>query len=857
MKQRAMRIEAGLPAYLWPWITMTAGYLMNRTPLENYNWKTPFELATGKKPNLAHLVQFGAKAYPIDKHIPKREKSRAKAHIGFLVGYDSTNIYLIWIPSQHKVIRTRDVTFNEDLRYLPHEIDAAQLVSEPFLLDDTLDIPWGDFTRLTEIESDSDEEEFFELAPTGSVVTNKEPIDAEADVPGYLPSPSASSRGDTPQATPLPSSPESFSPETRPALPSGQPQSIDTTPLEHSPPPSASIPKPKHWQKTTLDESNVLPEGSKRTRKPNPRHEAYFNALDGAQAGMQAFNNAFIAALVKEKRPHRDNLLPEPKNYKQMLKHPESTGFLRAMNTEVSDLQKKGTWKVVSSTAAKEVGKTAIPTTWVYKYKFDNDGHLLKHKARLCARGDLQQTTQDVYAATLAIRIFRALMAIVTAFGMSTRQYDAVNAFANSDIDEPTFCKTPEGWNGQSGMLLQLLKALYGLKQSPSLWYKHLSATLIELGLEPVSGIECLFTNDYMLVFFYVDDIAVLYYPRYIKQVDAFEKRLFAAYEMRNLGELEWFLGIRITRDREQQTMSLCQDSYIDKLTSKFNITTTAKAPGLSLSSYLPMQKHEETATPQLIYTYQQLVGSINFAAVTTRPDIAFSASKLAEFLRNPSSYHTEQAYRVLRYLHHTKNYAIVFNGQADKPEHVFLDSSDASFADDVDTRQSSNGYCFKLFNGLIDWKASKQKTVTTSSTEAELLAMSITANTKMWWDRFFQELQLNVGGITYIECDNRQTIRAFSKPGAQLTTKLRHVDIHRHWLRQEVQKGTIHIEWTATTKILADGLTKMLPPQRHQEFIKLIGLEPIDLAGKEEKAPKLNAYEDVNSALNAALNND
>ena len=360
-----------------------------------------------------------------------------------------------------------------------------------------------------------------------------------------------------------------------------------------------------------------------------------------------------------------------------------------------------------------------------------------------------------------------------------------------------------------------------------------------------------------MLVFFYVDDIVVLYYSRHTKQVDDFEKRLFAAYEMRNLGELEWFLGIRITHDREQQIMSLCQDSYIDKLTSKFNVTTTAKAPGSPLSTYLPMQKHEDTATPQLVYVYQQLVGSINFAAITTRPDVAFAASKLAEFLRNSSPYHTEQAHRVLRYLHHTKNYAIVFNGQADKPEHVFLGSSDASFADDVNTRQSSNGYCFRLFNGLIDWKASKQKTVTTSFTEAELLAMSITANTKMWWDRFFQELQLNVGGTTYIECDNRQTIRAFTKPGAQITTKLRHVDIHRHWLRQEVQKGTIQIEWTATTKILADGLTKILPPQRHQEFIKLIDLEPIDLTGKEETASKVNVYEDINSALNAALDDD
>lgn len=94
-KARAMRIQAGLPKFLWPWITQTAGYLMNRTPSKKHGWKTPFELVTGSKPNLAHIIQFGAKAYPIDKHIPRREKMRAKAHIGFLVGYDSTNIFNI------------------------------------------------------------------------------------------------------------------------------------------------------------------------------------------------------------------------------------------------------------------------------------------------------------------------------------------------------------------------------------------------------------------------------------------------------------------------------------------------------------------------------------------------------------------------------------------------------------------------------------------------------------------------------------------------------------------------------------------------------------------------------------------
>ncbi len=88
----------------------------------------------------------------------------------------------------------------------------------------------------------------------------------------------------------------------------------------------------------------------------------------------------------------------------------------------------------------------------------------------------------------------------------------------------------------------------------------------------------------------------------------------------------------------------------------------------------------------------------------------------------------------------------------------------------------------------------------------------------------------MKIKGPTYIECDNKQTIRAFIKPRSQLTTKLRHVDIHRHWLRQEVLNNTVTIKYTPTTSILADELTKMLPPQRYKEFIRLIELEAIRL---------------------------
>jgi len=103
-----------------------AAYFLNRTPTRSLGWKTPFEIAYKKKPLLAHLYIYGCRAYPLRKQIARTDKLTPRALIGCLVGFDSTNIYRIWLPKagrKGKVIRTRDVTFREDLFYTPEGDD--------------------------------------------------------------------------------------------------------------------------------------------------------------------------------------------------------------------------------------------------------------------------------------------------------------------------------------------------------------------------------------------------------------------------------------------------------------------------------------------------------------------------------------------------------------------------------------------------------------------------------------------------------------------------------------------------------------------------------------------------------------
>ncbi|KAF7566879.1 hypothetical protein PtrM4_134700 [Pyrenophora tritici-repentis] len=152
--------------------------------------------------------------------------------------------------------------------------------------------------------------------------------------------------------------------------------------------------------------------------------------------------------------------------------------------------------------------------------------------------------------------------------------------------------------------------------------------------------------------------------------------------------------------------------------------------------------------------------------------------------------------------------------------------ASDASFADNTLDRKSSQGYAIKLFGGLIAWRSSKQDTVTTSTTEAELLALSQVAKEAIFTSRLISELKVKLPSPTItIQCDNQQTIRLVTQAVSRLTTKLRHVDIHNHWLRQEVTNQRIKVVYTKSSEMIADGLTKVLPVNQWTGFLIQLGL--------------------------------
>jgi hypothetical protein len=186
------------------------------------------------------------------------------------------------------------------------------------------------------------------------------------------------------------------------------------------------------------------------------------------QSFFQAFSTAYTLPRV-----HRDALPAEPRNFKEIIAHPMRDFIMKAIQDELQQMEQKGVWIVTDEGEPSRCGMEAIPLTWVIKYKADEQGLLDRIKARICVRGDLQVTQQDTFAATLAFRIFRTLMAVICAFDLEMRQYDVINAFPHVPLETKVYYKPPDGMNNMQGKVLLLKRALYGLKESLALWQRH------------------------------------------------------------------------------------------------------------------------------------------------------------------------------------------------------------------------------------------------------------------------------------------------------------------------------------------------------------------------------------------------
>lgn len=870
-RARKMRYTANLPQMLWPEIISCAVYLLNRSPTKSLKWETPIgyiERYVGNAvplPSLNHLVPYGCRAYSYIKKQDKLEKLQARAHIGYLVGYQSTNVFRIWIPTLRTVISTRDVVFDTTKRYNPQDdqstasIEVVRTIKvltqdiEDTIEDWALLPPLRSFERTIEKPGDTIVVDEAIQKAANTLITPRdtpEPETEQAEMPAPEHTSPPAERQNSQRNRPEESraDPEALTFEANSNI-TLETDEIRTEPFTSTsrqnsvkPPNSVEFERQELESKRASSKgaaSGNIIESRMRTRKPAAfQVQQMYDRID--EIHFSPYHTSFATGSVhRMERTHSSDLPRAPKHMKQLSTHKYGKEFLLAAQKEWDTLNGQGTFKKCSITG---VSMFILPLMWVFTYKLDVDGFLDKFKARLVVRGDLQVSEfKDTYAATLAARIFRAMMAIAAYFDLDMHQFDAINAFCNAAIDEVIYVRWPDGFQVPETCLL-LQRALYGLPRSPLLWENLITKYMVEeLDLHPVPGVNCIYTNNKLIVFFYVDDIVVLSLSSDRLAYDQFRTALMGAYKMRDMGELKWFLGIRVVRDRLARKIWLCQDSYLTKLAQKFpHQAVLGKRPQTPMSTDT-LHQYTGQASKEAIKLYSQIVGSLTYGSTITRPDTAFTTSKLASFLQNPSPEHLKAAYRCLDYLEDTKYFALEFGGPTAPATPVFTAASDAAFADDEQTRRSTEGSEFKLFNGTIDWQSRLQTTVTTSTTEAELLGVSHICAWLLWWARFFLNIELNIDQKLTVHCDNLQTVGLLMKDTPKLVTKLKHIDIHQHWIRQETAAGNLIIEWISTSEMPADGLTMALTVQKHKDFIthmNLVDIQDILTANSTQSTP-------------------
>ena len=407
---------------------------------------------------------------------------------------------------------------------------------------------------------------------------------------------------------------------------------------------------------------------------------------------------------------------------------------------------------------------------------------------------------------------------------------DVKTAFLYGLVEEIIYVIQPTGYSDGSTRVCKLRKALYGLKQSPRIWYQTLAKFLHELGFRPLNADLSVFAKDDMIIAIYVDNLLICGAER--KEINKVKDALKAKFHMSDLGPVSFYLGMAVTRDRGNKILRLGQQAYLEKILKDHGMWE-CKAVAVPMDGNLTSSLQNYQATDVFRTQYQSAVGSLMYAMLSTRPDLAFSVSVVSRYASNPNPSHWQAVKRIFRYIRGTPSLQLTYRGTLSKLEGY----TDADWAGDYDTRRSTSGYIFNVGSGAISWSSKRQPTVASSSCEAEYMGQTQATKEAVWLKLLLQELNtpcsIDVTGdpsthpaiySVIIHCDNQGAIALGKNPQAHARSK--HIGIQWHYQREKIEDGTVELRYIPTDQQIADGLTKPLSKDKFLAFRNAVGLE-------------------------------
>ncbi|KAK2390888.1 putative mitochondrial protein [Trifolium repens] len=378
--------------------------------------------------------------------------------------------------------------------------------------------------------------------------------------------------------------------------------------------------------------------------------------------------------------------------------------WILAMQEELNQFERNQVWELVPCPKDKHI----IGTKWVFKNKLDENGIIVRNKARLVAQGYNQEEGIDfdeTFAPVARLEAIRLLLAYACSLNFQLYQMDVKSAFLNGYIHEEVYVKQPPGFEDfkNPSHVYKLKKALNGLKQAPRAWYDRLSNFLCEKGFEKGKVDTTLFIKRIhkhtLLVQIYVDDI--IFGATNESLCKEFSEMMQGEFEMSMMGKLNFFLGLQIKQTKNG--IFINQSKYCKELLKKFDMENCKEiATPMSTSTYVDQ---DESGKPIDITKYRGMIGSLLYLTAS-RPDIMFSVCLCARFQANPKESHLSSVKRIMKYLKGTTNVGLWY------PKGSTCDLvgySDSDYAGCKTDRKSTSGTCHILGNSLVSWSCKKK----------------------------------------------------------------------------------------------------------------------------------------------------
>ena len=523
----------------------------------------------------------------------------------------------------------------------------------------------------------------------------------------------------------------------------------------------------------------------------------------------------------------------EPASYSEAVSCADSSKWLLAMNEEIESLHKNGTWVLTELPK----GKRPLKCKWVYKKK---DGipevEDPRCKARLVVKGFSQKEGIDfneIFSPVVRHTSIRVLLAFVALFNLELEQLDVKTAFLHGELEEEIYMEQPEGFivPGKEQLVCRLKKSLYGLKQAPRQWYKRFDSFMIGQGYSRSQYDDCIYfkkfpNGSFIYLLLYVDDMLIA--SRDKSLIRKLKTQLNNEFDMKELGAAKKILGMEIRRDRQAGKLFLSQQKYVERVLDRFNMSdckpvSTPLTAHFKLSSDLCPQTDEEMERMSHV-PYSSAVGSLMYAMVCTRPDLAYAVSSVSRYMHNPGKDHWSAVKWIFRYLKGTSNIGLVFDRSKAATNGV-IGYVDSDYGGDLDRRRSLSGYIFTLCNSAISWKATLQSIAALSTTEAEYISATEGVKEALWLRGLVNELGLSQD-VLIVFCDSQSAIHLTKN--SRYHDKTKHIDVKRHFIRDIVTVGNVVVQKIHTSENPADMLTKPLPNTKFQHCLDLVGLYSI-----------------------------